>query len=116
MTCPECAKRPYLCFEHNEEAREDEEALAIFVRLCDERRIREQVFAEKLARDAFFFGRKVAKGELLLTRAQEILKAKADVLDETMPIYAYVLTWEARESIVAKGFAAGLASVRRAHG
>lgn len=114
--CPECATRPYLCFEHNEAAREDEETLEIFVRLCDERRIREQVFAKKLARDAFFLGRKVAKGDLLLADAQAKLKARADVVDETMPIFAYVLPWELREGIVAKGFASGLESVRRSRG
>lgn len=114
--CPECAGRSWLCFEHNEAARareDDAETLALFAARWEARLDRERAFAEQLAKDAWFFGRRVAKGELLLERAQALLAAKAEALDDTMPIYAHMLPFEVRERIVAESFAEGQQSVRK---
>jgi len=116
LPCPECAKRPYPCFEHDEELRageEDEDMLRLFAARWEARLARERAFVERLTRDAYFLGRRVAKGELLLKDAQALIGARVRTVDETLPIFAYVMPVETAEELAAEAFERGLESVRR---
>jgi hypothetical protein len=110
MTCLECAMRPYLCFEHTEDAR----ALEVFDGRWRARLAREQAYLDELAKQAFWMGRKVAKGEMLLVKAQETLRHKARQVDETMPIFALIMPLDRAEAIALRAFRAGHRSIQRA--
>lgn len=114
--CPECAPRPYLCFEHNEAQRTREEGdltVALFAGFWARRLEREQLFVARLASDARWWGWRVAMGQMLLAKAKDLIDARIRVVDDSLPIRAPMVAYEIGSEIAAQAFQAGFDSARR---